>query len=249
MNLVFNEADHTYEINGILVPGCTTITGLLPKEWMGPWVAKETCAFIEKGLKEIYEREEMLSLDYALDIVKKGKGAWRRKADKAAESGTTAHAYLESYIKDKMGLELLTPDLPADPLARNAIELFFRWELENQVKWLHSEVVVGSERFMFGGKFDAIAAVNGLVTLIDFKTSSGIHKEYYYQLAGYQSAYEEMKKEPAIAQRMVLWIPKTGADFEARIVPTPYEQDRRVFLNALALYKSLKESERTLEVV
>ena len=102
---------------------------------------------------------------------------------------------------------------------------------------------------MFGGKFDAVARVNGRVTLIDFKTSSGIYPEYSYQLAGYQIAYEEMGKIPAIEDRMILWLPKTGNDFEPHIVKTPLAQDKQVFLAALEMYKALENSKRTQEAL
>lgn len=249
MNLEFNEADHTYKINGIFVPGCTTVTGILPKDWAMPWVAKETVKYILEKLEGKFDGPFLHGKieDEIKRIVMDGKNAWRRKAESAAISGTTAHDYIEHYIKSQMGQEMFPPELPKDLAARNAIELFLRWEMQNQVKWLHSEIVVGSEKHMYGGKFDAVALVNGLVTLIDFKTSSGIRGEYSYQLSGYLNAYEEMEKAPCVAQRMVLWIPKTGNDFLGKIVQTPHTHDLEVFLTALQLYKALKKSELLLE--
>ena len=56
-----------------------------------------------------------------------------------------------------------------------------------------------------------------------------------------------MGKTPKIEQRMILWVPKTGDKFEAKIVPTPYEADKMVFLAALELYRRLAESKRMLK--
>lgn len=233
--IFFDEAAHTYQWEGIYLPGCTTVTGILPKQWLAAWAAKECVTYIlENG-------------DFTSDqkkIIMDGKGAWRRKSKKAADSGTAAHAHIESYIKT--GTE---PLLFENEDVKNSFNLFLLWLNMNKVEWIESEVVVGSKNHMYAGKFDATAKINGKVTLVDFKTSSGIYAEQYYQTGGYQIAYEEMGKTPKIEQRMILWVPKTGSDFEARIVPTPFESDKRVFLAALELYKRLADSERILEAL
>src|SRR3990167_2345027 len=213
-DIQFNESAHSYLIDGLSVPGCTTVTGIF----------------------------DGLPTDKVVEAVKAGKGAFRRKSNKAMELGTLAHSFCENFIKEGKFPDALQPKE-----ALNAFNLFLKWTEENKIEWIHSEIVVGSKQFMYAGKFDAVALVNGVETLIDFKTSSGIFAEYYYQLSGYSIAYEEMEKTPKLKQRMILWIPKTGGTFEARIVPTPEASDRKVFLSALELYKRLEESKRIIK--
>jgi len=99
----------------------------------------------------------------------------------------------------------------------------------HDVYWLASELVVGSEIHEFGGTLDALAIVNGIPTLIDFKTSNQISKDYFIQTAAYDLALDEMGVKTW--QRLILRIPKDGSDFEALIVPTPLDLDRAAFLS------------------
>jgi hypothetical protein len=229
--IVFNEPAHTYQLEGILVPGTTTVTGMCPKPWLAAWAAKEVvAAIIENCNGHLTPELKKIVLD--------AKNAWRMKRDKAADSGTMAHAHIENYIKTKT-----PPFLYENKEVQNSVELFFTWLGANQIEWLESEIVVGSKIHMYAGKFDAVAKVNGKVTLIDFKTSSGIYDEHGIQLAGYQMAYEELGKSPAIEQRMILWLPKKGGKFEARIIETPLAEDKQCFLNLLGVYRYFRNRE------
>lgn len=232
MGLAFEPGNHIHSINGTKVPGCTTVSGMLPKGWLAPWAAKEATEYVLAELAKINEREDMLPYDYAVEIVKKGKNAWRNKRDVAAGNGTRAHELIEAWIKT--GQEPLMP--LETPEVQNAVRLFFEWEQKHRVVWMSSELQVGSRKHMFAGILDFLAVVDGRVMLGDFKTSSGIHPEYYVQTAGLQIALEEMGG-PQIEERLILHIPKTGDDFEDRIVPTPIAHDKELFLSALQFWR------------
>lgn len=231
----YKESSHRYKLDGIPAPGCTTITGILPKDWMPGWVAKEVVSAVLASFNGGLTKEQEAKIIEC-------KKSWRVRAATAADHGTRAHSCFEQWILNRK-----LPEATESKEVLNAFTLFLRFTEENEIEWLENEVVVGSKEFMFCGKFDATAKVNGKVTLIDFKTSSDIFAEHYYQTAGYQLAYAEMEKKPGIEQRMILWVPKTGNEFKAEIVPTPYEMDRLLFLSALELYKRLGESERLLK--
>ena len=238
MNLQFNEADHTYTINGIYVPGCSTVSGMLPKSWAMPWAAKETCGWLEKNwvAEKAYKTEEIARL------LKEAKGAFKRKAEKAADHGSRTHELCERFVKE--GQEPLL-ELEADEV-KNAYGLFSKWAETVKPTWLHSELVVGSEKYMFGGKFDAICVIDGVTYLIDFKTSNGYdYYEYPVQTAGYQIACEEMGIK--VDKRLILWVPKVGNKFKAHVIPTPLELDKKCFLACLDIYRCVKDAERIME--
>lgn len=240
-DIVFDPANHSYQIAGRSVPGVTTVCACIPgkAEWLPAWACKEMAL----DLMAHWEPNVPYSEDEIKWKIADAKIAYRLKKENAAGAGTATHFWIEEFIAGKIR------PLPQDPHVLNAVQLFLEWTKANNIRWIHSEVVVGSLVHMYGGKFDAVAEVNGVITLIDFKTSKAIYDEFNYQLSGYALAYEEMGQTPAIQQRMVLWVPKTGKRFEARIVPTPLDEDKRVFLAALELYKSHEVSKRTLKLL
>lgn len=225
--VAYDDASHTYTLikNGKLVPGVTSIIDNLNKPFLMPWAAKETAEAVKKARKELLAAETAEAFGLIVDDC---KGAYRRKSKDALVSGSMAHDRCEQHIKAGMGLEAPIEGILEDSKAQASFEAFLSWEKGNRVEWLASEIVVGSEVHEYGGKFDALAIVNGLPTLIDFKTSSQISKDYFIQLAGYEIALDEMGLK--VWQRLVLRIPKDGKDFEALVVPTPLDLDRETFL-------------------
>ena len=238
MRIEFNEEKHQYKINDEIVPSVTTALEILPKGWMGNWVAKE----ISEKLKELWKPETTYQEAEIEENIKLAKNAWRRKRDKAATTGTHVHTILEAYIKAKIEHKPHVIAAPDDPAIQNSIEKFLTWERENTVEWLHSELVVGNEWHRYGGKLDAIAKVGKYGNcLIDLKTGAGIYDDMAYQLAAYQYAYESMGLEPNVRERMILWIPQKGTGFEARIMESEFTKDFRVFNYALELLRVLHE--------
>lgn len=224
--VVYESSNHSYTLvkNGKLVPGVTTVIGLLNKPFLMPWAAK----MVAEHLADKQEAIKTMSPTEYNNLLIEAKMSYRRKSQEALESGTLAHAWCESYVKAKMeGLK--QPSYAGlDPVAKNCVKAFLGWTKQHDVTWLASELIVGSEVHEFGGTLDAIATVDGHPCLIDFKTSNQISKDYFIQTAAYELALEEMGVK--VWQRIILRIPKDGKDFEALTVPTPLDLDRETFL-------------------
>ena len=167
---------HVHLLSGSEVPGCTSVAKLFDdKGWMCPWAAKMAVEYVDKNLTSIEQKAIVL---------KEAKTAWRKKRDTAGAKGTSAHEILEKYIKAKISGIPFDLGLFSDPEVNSAVQNFLQWESENHVEWLASEVHVGSLVNGFAGILDFLAVVNGVETLGDFKTSSGIRAEAYIQTAG-----------------------------------------------------------------
>lgn len=234
---IIRHENHTYTIDDILVPGVTSVTGMFPKEWMGPWVAKENATYM---LAELDKIQSMNGIGVSVADVRKlildGKGAYRRKADTAADKGTQAHAWIESFIATGN-----YPPMPQDPIVAACVSEFVRWYESHHVHFVASELVVGSRVHMFGGTLDALAWIDDVFCLVDFKTSSGVHPEMYVQTAGYEiGLHETYWHLPKREQRWILRFPKDGTAFEAHRVPTDVHADRENFLHALKFYRTVK---------
>lgn len=244
LDLIFDEFNHRYVLDGRWVPGVSSISGTLPKEWLANWAAKEVVG----AVRSQWLPEKAYTTKEIEDILYFAKGAHNRKKEQAADKGTEAHGWFETYVKS--GIE---PALPADPAVLNAVNRFREWRDEVKVEWVSSELVVGSRKHKFAGKLDAIAVINGRTALADFKTSNGIFPEYYVQTAGYQLALEEMGLAkiltalglPPMEDRWILRFPKAGNDFEARLVPTTFAADKKAFLCARGIYEYLSKQDKT----
>ena len=207
IELVFNEATHTYTANGEIVLGVTSITGILDKPALLYWVNNTDIKYLEEVLTPGMTIDELSKVA----IISGMKGLFRKRSKDAADIGTAVHAYLEKYLKAGINKQPL-PDLPVNPLIKKAIEAFIAWTKENDVKFLNSELKVYSRKHKYAGTLDAEAIVNGKHAIVDFKTSSGIYPEMYIQTSAYAKALEEERGEK-FDEVWILRIPKDGSEF------------------------------------
>lgn len=231
---------HKHILNGNEVPGCTSVSGLFQDDgWKFAWPPKLMSEVIWSKAKE--RSAEMKSIGLTdfdgimwgwkelADVLKEGKGAWRRKRDRAADSGTEAHKLIEDYIANKE-VALGT----ASPEARHCFDQFLEWEKIYQPEWLGSEIQVGSEKYNFAGILDAVANLSIGLTIIDFKTSKDIKDDYNIQLGGLCICLEEMGV--FVKDRAILHLPKEGP-YEFRIIKSDLEKDKLAFLVGLEFYR------------
>lgn len=232
---IVKSSEHIYRIEGVPVSGVTTVTGCFPKEWLAPWASKEACGAVRQLWYpgRAYTREEIEAI---LDLA---KVSFRTKAKVAADKGTAAHSWYEAFIAG--GCEILPP-MPQDPDTLAAVNAFLEWYKANRVRFVASELIVGSKKYMFGGTLDALAYVNEEFCLVDFKTSSAIHWDFFVQVAGYQLGLEECYEGlfPPVQKRWILRFPKDGSGFEAKIVPSDIGNDKDMFIKALSFLKAMK---------
>ena len=233
----FAEEKHTYtHITGDLYTGCSTISGTMDKPFLAPWYAKEAIDAVRAKLPEIAlllegeaKPETQVKLNELLDECKMSA---KKKSQLAAEQGTEAHAYFEQAILATLNPELPVPELPTkNKEVMNAIVAFRKWESEFKPEYLACEEVLDSEVHKVGGKIDALANINGLSSLIDFKTSSQLSESYLIQLAGYDLMLEEMGFKPRAW--MLVRCPKDGKPFETITITNQQDQKfyREVFLH------------------
>jgi hypothetical protein len=156
----------------------------------------------------------------------------------AADKGKIAHAWFEDYIGEKIkGVKRIIPIMPEDEEVCNGVMAFLKWERENKVKWVASERKIYSRAHDYVGILDAKAKLRGkYLSLIDFKTGSGIYNEMRYQTAAYQKADQEELGEEYTDERWVLRFDKKTAEFEARAFEE-VDDDFGAFLGALAIKK------------
>lgn len=162
-------------------PRVTTILDAVGKD-LGGWEVKEAM----KKLKE--STGYCTTLDEAIAIA---KGAANEIKNNAARRGTAVHHLIEGKTKEELRLEEGDWE-SVEPM----YESFKLWASERNFKAIHNEVSVWSDKHGYKGTLDCIGEVDGVTTLLDWKTSNSIRLEYRLQLAAYWYAYKESCPEP-----------------------------------------------------
>lgn len=226
--ITFDEQKHRYyDSKGNWLPGVTTITGIIDKSGalMG-WAIKMMGLYLldqqKKGNDRITE-----------EIIDTAKREYRRIKRDAADIGKEIHEWVSEWIKGNK------PEMPSNEKVINGITAFLRFQKENKVKWVETERAVYSKKHKYAGTLDAIGEIGGQLTLIDFKSSSGIYDEMRFQVAGYQIAYEE-ETGKKIQRAMILKFGKETGDFEVKELEN-IEEDKKAFLACLQINKRLRE--------
>jgi genome maintenance exonuclease 1 len=114
---------------------------------------------------------------------------------KASRRGTSLHSVCESYIQNEDGY--LDGETPHIVELFKTIEPYF--ERINNVHGV--ELALYSDHFGIAGRTDLIAEFDGMLSIIDYKTSNRFKKKewcesYFAQGAFYGVAYEELTKIP-----------------------------------------------------
>lgn len=246
--IVYDDENHSYtrRVDGKLYAGCSTISECYPKDYLIKWATKLGYEYaLEKwDVQRVYTEFEKRTL------LTESRYAYKREQQEAMRIGTKIHNWIENHIK-------LGVDGPIDEELERPIRLFLEWESKNIDKWLASEMLVHSESMEVAGRLDAIARFkDGLIGIVDYKTSTSISPSYSLQTAGYSECLKEMGWP--IDLRMVLRIPKTLVrkvwdeqkkryyveenNLEPRIIMTNIEKDLFVFKSMIPVFWWMKEN-------
>ncbi|MER5501363.1 hypothetical protein ABT096_29740 [Streptomyces sp. NPDC002561] len=209
----------------IKVPGVTSVVGMLPKDFLTFWAAKEAAEAAVSNwdiVSKLVQRDPAGATDYL-------KNAHRRKTKAASDLGSAAHDYFERLARgDSVPLRQVHADV------KPHVTYFKQFLDEIQPEFLHLEETVWSDEHQYAGSFDAIARVDGEVVVLDWKTSKSVYDSVALQLSAYRYANRIILAEsgesidvPALAGGAVLHVRPEGWQF----VPVECGEDVfRVFL-------------------
>ncbi len=129
--------------------------------------------------------------------------------DKAADIGTIVHARIMGYF---LGYEIDDYNISKEAwdLANESMKSFYEWARPRNVKSILVETPMVSEKYRFGGTPDVYGEMDDKLTLLDFKTGSGIYDDQFLQVAAYsqlltENGYPHLKI-------IILNIPKSKGD-------------------------------------
>lgn len=140
---------------------------------------------------------------------------FRASRDKAADTGTIAHAMVEHEVKgERFDWPALGQEMGGNAeqikQAENAFNAFCEWKELVKFELLFSEHLLVSEVHQFGGQID-IAAVQKKRAIIDIKTSNAIYADHKIQIAAYGQLWNEHYPKEPIEAYYILQLGKDGS--------------------------------------
>lgn len=181
VTLGFDPIKHKYTLNGEKVQGVTTVLSIIAKPALITWAAKMAAEYIEQTLEAGVAYDEVQIKEFA----KNAQWAHRSKKDTAADTGTLIHEWIQKYVEGK------NPKMPVHEGMQTAIKAFLDWWIQQDVKLVRAEAKLCSPTLKLAGTADLVCYLNGKLTIVDWKTGSGIYPEYLLQMGAYAEMYEE----------------------------------------------------------
>lgn len=231
--------EHQYIDNetGLYLQGVSSVSSIMPKDWMPAWGAKEAVKdlgytdyvgdygkaleVMAKIAKLHNECEAFCKSLVSEEEIKKMRNKYAGlyvlilKEAKGAAFRKSKQALLDgkkghAWLEDfvKARIANLEPKaLPGNGLDRPLTQ-FLKWEAENVAFWIASEALVEAIEQGYAGTLDGIAVLkDGRLVLVDFKFASHLGPDYYLQTAGY--AYPFEKYGITFDGRIIIRLPKT----------------------------------------
>ncbi|MBQ9527243.1 MAG: hypothetical protein IJR68_06500 [Fretibacterium sp.] len=203
--------------DGKVVPGVTTITGVINKPALVKWANN-------LGLQGID------STAYV---------------DETAAVGTLAHEMIQEYLGgprwDREAYSAVQVDL-----AENAVLSFYEWERQTGAKMetMAIEKQLVSEKMRYGGTIDWYGRIGGKLWLVDFKTCKALFPEHAFQVAAYWNLLRENGLQ--VDGVRLLRVGRTEDEgFDDHILDAPkLEAAFGVFEAALSLYRAKSDFEK-----
>lgn len=214
-----------YAIDEERFPSVTTILQAVNKPALVGWAAKEERLMTVQAAADLYQdihgtprmtrTTYITTLDTRIGKVK----AHQKLLAKASEIGTQVHKLIEWNMRQTLG-QVVGPEPTISEKALWAFMAFEEWAKTIHLTPVLIEQTVFSRTHRYAGTMDLLAKVDGVLTLIDFKTGKSIYGEAHLQNVAYQVALAEMGHQRAQAG-LILRLPKTDTDpnFEAVAVP------------------------------
>lgn len=197
--------------DGTKVPGVTTILRVLDKPYLVSWANK-------------------LGFDQ-VDAAK--------YRDEKGMVGTLAHAMILSDLRGETP-ETYDNSQREIEQAENAYLKFCAWRKAHELEPIMIEEPLVSEVFRFGGTPDFYGKVDGILTLLDFKTGANLYPEAWLQLAAYGMLLEERGHH--VDQRILLNIGRDETEnfVEAKRSGPSLEDEVAIFMACKTIYECKK---------
>ena len=243
------DARHRYlvyradESRWVAYSGVTSVIGdVLAKPALVQWAANEQrsadleVVYANYGLLDPKEYDSLGQYAKAFEQQAGRPGAFRRKAQAAADRGTTVHALAEAWIRKGLGLPYEVPE--AGEVEKQMFRGVVSWLTDHKVEPLRTERRLVNDELRYAGTMDLLANVEGHPALVDFKTGKPVKGEPYLewslQSAAYRGALASCGFDDIRSYIVVLY--RDGSGYEVHEL----ERDHRPALESFASMLSIR---------
>lgn len=185
-----------------VVPSITTCTGAVDKPGLRQWERTQVAAFAATHAEELAAKDVEVGYRYLMAVPKfltpekhdeldPADDLWNAAEvalNDASEAGTWIHDYLDEY---------LSGGFPQDPVREDhyqMVEAFHKWESEHDIEVISTERTVYGDRY--AGTADAFLKIDGVTTLVDWKTSRKVQHAHIAQIAAIGAASTTAREVP-----------------------------------------------------
>lgn len=218
-------AGRFYDVDGEAFPSVTHVLSVIGKPALINWAANQERDLVTTAAADLYldllKAQPMTRPAYTATLAARlgTERAHRRAMERAGAIGTQVHRVIEWTLRKQLGLTD-EPEPRCDGPARWAVLSFQAWAESVALRPLFIEQVVWSRVHRYAGTMDLLAEVNGIVTLVDFKTGKAIYPEAHLQNVAYQVALAEMGHATPVAG-LIVRLPKVAGDPDFELGPVP----------------------------
>ena len=236
-------AGRFYLVDGESYPSVTHVLSVIGKPALVNWAANQERTLVSEAAADLYEDlaklpKPMPRTAYLTTLqARVGKvKAHKRALEKASDIGTQVHHLVEWTLRQQCG-QLVGQEPRVVDDAQWAFMAWQDWARSVALKPLLIEQTVYSRVHGYAGTMDLVAEVNGVRTLIDFKTGKAIYSEAHLQNVAYQVALSEMGHD-GVQAGMIVRLPKRQDDPAFEVADTPPVADLfETFLAVKQLWK------------
>ena len=235
--------DRFYTIDGCRLPSVTTVLDVIAKPALAPWYAKQERRYFETAMLEVLSKPGARDPEYVLSAVVDAIGGVKaadREKQRAATIGTAIHAGIEWQLRTCLG-----EDAGAEPVlpdaATWAIESWKDWAKSTALEPLAIERTVYCEACGYAGTLDLYARVEGVLTVLDWKSRRAIYPEAFLQNAAYRHA--AARRGLRSAQGLIVRVPKLVDDPSWEVMAVPETLVIDDFIAALRLWRWQRQME------
>ena len=243
------KAGRFYEIPEVgLLPSVTNILGVINKPALMGWAAKVERELVVSTSADLYEdikgTPQMSRAAYLLTLANRlGKAkASQKEMTAASEIGSQAHALIEWTLRGQL-MQKVGPSPRITDKAQWAFMAWEDWRKTVNLKPIAVEQVIWSRKHGYAGTLDLLAEVEGVLTVIDWKTGKAVYGEAHLQNAAYRQAIREMGHgDPK--QGLIVRLPKVESDPNFEVVSAkPENLQFPKFLDAMSVWEWAQEME------
>lgn len=187
---------HNKIIDGVFHPSVTGMTGIMPKAWMPHWYASEERKGLLRAIEGMKATDALAAVMEYLDKPRCTDLLCVCEANKkktaGGNAGTNFHEAVEAHLLKKP-----VPKLSGGE--ERAFKRFLGWLKKHKVEYLMRidgrpmlELHIRNTTWKYVGTFDGLCIVDGVLRVVDWKTSNNMDPTFMLQIAAYgQGAVEE----------------------------------------------------------